>query len=416
MNVEFFLHGVTKGQTFWGEAKEDLAYFGNLYNNSIDEVKFFIQLRSSNGKMFCYYNYLVYKNVCDIDGRSGSYFGITLRFPAYCEDIINIYRILDTVYNTYVIGTLLECKGSNINYLFPDFTSASKAIETIRDCTYQLIQKTFTDSSFISLDNSFAITERAIQNFYLYDCTKEKVLAIVKRYGQIAISPYYPSEKEKIMQQNNNAALSTIKQQYEERLKTASDTHAREKKDLNNKINQLQQDITKKNNIINDLNVNVSQLKKDLHAAGQSKKISEIVSTIKEPIIQLADHFHQLNQGYNTTSSIKTLLDKILPFINFLLLLLIVFVLLLINPFNRKTASDSEENKSEKIESIMKGIENLQKQLTTYQSRIGDVHENQNVIIGVKSPNVESVKKREKNEAEASNRASNGSRERKGAK
>ena len=116
MEVELFVHGVPSGEGFWGK-EEDRNYFGTFYDHSSDEVKFLIQTRALKGKPYCYYNYLVYKtvgsqapNIVANDGRDGSYFGITLRLDAYCKDIVNMYRILDTVFNVYVMGNLLKWK------------------------------------------------------------------------------------------------------------------------------------------------------------------------------------------------------------------------------------------------------------------------------------------------------------------
>lgn len=104
MDIEIFVHGVPNGQSFWGK-EEDRNYFGNFYGQSgSDAVKYLIQTRSSNGKTYCYYNYLVYQNVIGNDGREGSYFGLSIRFDAYCKDFIGIYKILDTVFTAHVLN------------------------------------------------------------------------------------------------------------------------------------------------------------------------------------------------------------------------------------------------------------------------------------------------------------------------
>ena len=120
MEVELFIHGVPNGEGFWGK-EDDRNYFGTFYDHSTDEVKFLVQNRASKGKLYCYYNYLVYKtvgsptpNVVAYDGRDGSYFGLSLRLDAYCKDVMNMYRILDTIYNIYVCGSLLKMEKSKI--------------------------------------------------------------------------------------------------------------------------------------------------------------------------------------------------------------------------------------------------------------------------------------------------------------
>jgi len=102
MDVEFFIQGKPINDEFLGK-EEERSFLGNLYNNSADRQRFLIQVRNQ----YSYYSYLVYESVVGNDGRDGSYFGMTLRFDAYCRDFMSIYRILDMAYNSYVVGKLL---------------------------------------------------------------------------------------------------------------------------------------------------------------------------------------------------------------------------------------------------------------------------------------------------------------------
>ena len=103
MKIDLFVHGVPYGESYWRKG-DDQDYFGTFYDRSSDEVKCLIQVRMSEGKAYCYFNYLVNRDVLDSQGRAGSYFGMTLRIDSYCKDIVNVYRILDTLFNIYVMG------------------------------------------------------------------------------------------------------------------------------------------------------------------------------------------------------------------------------------------------------------------------------------------------------------------------
>ena len=41
MEVEFFIHGVPSGESFWGK-NDDQNYFGTFYDQSSDEIKFVV--------------------------------------------------------------------------------------------------------------------------------------------------------------------------------------------------------------------------------------------------------------------------------------------------------------------------------------------------------------------------------------
>ena len=216
MDIEIFVHGVPNGQSFWGK-EEDRNYFGNFYGqNNSDAVKYLIQTRSSNGKTYCYYNYLVYQKVIGSDGREGSYFGLSIRFDAYCKDFIGIYKILDTVFTAHVLNKVLKVQNGSYKYIIADFVSASEIMDNIKDAIWQLLQSTLTNDSICSL-GSFTIGGRDLPTGNLYEITANDVEATVKKYGKIALSPYYPTVREKNMAQHYDSKLQSAKQQYEER-------------------------------------------------------------------------------------------------------------------------------------------------------------------------------------------------------
>ena len=71
MDVEFFIHGVPKGESFWGKSEEK-NFLGQFYDGKTDVEKMYIYSRSLNGANFVYYTYLV-SNTIDVNGRSGAY-------------------------------------------------------------------------------------------------------------------------------------------------------------------------------------------------------------------------------------------------------------------------------------------------------------------------------------------------------
>ncbi len=379
MDVELFIHGVPNGEGFWGK-EEDRNYFGTFYDNSSDEVKFLIQTRAIKGKNYCYYNYLVYKtagaqtpNVVANDGRDGSYFGITLRFDAYCKDITNMYRILDMVFGVYVMGTLLKMEKTKLKYTTPDFKSVSNVLESIEKVVIQLIRNAFSGESFTPLDG-FATAGGNCPTINLYDCTAENVMSAVKQYSRIAVSPYYPSGREVAIQQQYNSQIQTTQQQCEARLKAV----AKEKNGISislssakNQVSQLQREIGQKDGTISQLNGEVSHLQSEIRNMGQNKKVAQIVAPIREPIVELATILKRLvpdssgsNDEHKKGIDFVKMIKSFLPFLN--LLLLVIVVATLLNPFKSKPANDTN------ISALMARVESLEREKQDLQEQLGN--------------------------------------------
>ena len=92
MDLEFFIYGAPKGNSYNGK-EEEKRYFDSMYNGSskINEIQIEIRKSGASQKMYCYYNYLIRQNVVDKDGRPGSFFGFSLRSDVYWVNFHNIY-------------------------------------------------------------------------------------------------------------------------------------------------------------------------------------------------------------------------------------------------------------------------------------------------------------------------------------
>ena len=379
MNVELFVHGVPNGEDFWGK-EEDRNYFGTFYDHSADEVKFLIQTRASKDKIYCYYNYLVYKtfgsqtsNVVANDGRDGSYFGITLRLDEYCKDIANMYRILDTVFNAYVMGKLLKMEKTKLKYTTSNFASVSNVLEGIEKETIQLIQNTFSNDSFTRLDG-FVTSGGNYPKYNLYDCTSENVMSSVKQYGRVAVSPFYPSNKEVAIKQQCNSQIQAIQQQHEAQLKANADACAQISTSLlstRDQVAHLQQENGLKDGTIIQLNDKVSHLQSEIKKMGKSRKVAQIVANIKDPIVELTAILKQIvpesleHQIPDSTPESKIPFAKVikffLPFLNMLLLLVVVGSLLI--SFKSMHTNDTKINTLiAKVDSLRKGNQDIEKE------------------------------------------------------
>ena len=371
MEVELFVHGVPSGHSFFG--KEDgRNYCGQFYTSGSEEAKFLIQTAVLNGKAYCYYNYLVYKsigasspNVVANNGRDGSYFGMTIRLDAYCKDIFNMYRILDTIFNVYVVGNILMLEKSKLKYTILDFNSEQSRLNSIFEATYQLIRNAFSAESFVPLGGFSTSSGNNFPKSNLYDCNSDKVMSTVRQYSGIVVSPFYPTSKEAIMLQQFNAKLQAQQQQFDARLKDEADVHVREQNEITTakgQVAQMQRELSQKDS-------EISLLRAELRNVGQGKKIAQVVAPIREPISQLASMLEQIATDGNGNNDNKVLtyfsfIKSFAPLINLLLLLIVIW---LFSPYSRQ--SSVNEDLQNKIESLEKNIQELKEQLNIATKR-----------------------------------------------
>ncbi len=332
MKVELFIHGVPNGEGFWGQ-QEDRNYFATFYDRSADEVKFLVQYRLSKGKPYCYYNYLVYKtpgsptpNVVANDGRDGSYFGISLRLDAYCKDVMNMFRILDTIYNIYVYGDFLKMEKSKLRYTFSDFSNVATKLKTIETETIKLIQQGFYADSFTSLEG-FATNSNKTASYNLYDMSSEEVMQVMKQYGKITLSPYYPTKREQQIQKRCESDIAAIKQQCEQDKSALGATLS----PLKSQVSSLQQEVAERDK-------SIALLQQEVKKDGKVKHISQLVSTLRDPVAELSRTLHAIAPNSNgkrnggkmaaSQSSVLKMVAMYVPIANLILLVVLVFMFL----------------------------------------------------------------------------------------
>ncbi len=395
MDIEIFVHGVPNGQSFWGQ-EEDRNYFGNFYGQSSSEaVKYLIQTRSSNGKTYCYYNYLVYQNVIGSDGRAGSYFGLSIRFDAYCKDFIGIYKILDTVFTAHVLNKILKVQNGNYKYIIADFVSASEMMGNIKEAIWQLLQSTLTNESVCGL-GGFAVGGGSLTTGNLYEITANDVEATVKQYGKIALSPYYPTVREKGMAQQYESKLQSVKQQYEERYGAEINAQEQTNRSLNNSLasvqrecTKLQESIAQKDKIIAQKESAITNLEDKIKQIGQTQKAIEELNLIKAPIAELANILggqkvhgrkENIKQQKENPFSVKGLIS--LANLAMLLVVLIVVVSLLFK-VSTKENIDVLQNS---ISKLKEENENLKSQLSNQENWDTSTGQVTNLFSSVNTP------------------------------
>ena len=140
MDIEVFFHGVPSGQDYYG-ITEEWANVELFYDGSTESIKFVIETKKQGGKNYTYYTYLRY-GLMGFGGRSGSYFGLTLRFDQYYPDIIHIYNLLEIVFKRNIVGTLLIPAGDAYKYTLNNFSQKATDVNQAQQSLIQLVLTT----------------------------------------------------------------------------------------------------------------------------------------------------------------------------------------------------------------------------------------------------------------------------------
>lgn len=365
MDIEIFVHGVPNGQSFWGK-EDDRNYFGNFYAQSnSDVVKFLIQTRSSNGKTYCYYNYIVCKDVVGNDGREGSYFGLSIRSDVYLKDFLGIYKILDYVFTVHVLNNILNFQKGKYKYDIANFDSASHLMDSIKktiwDSLVSMLRKRKDDICGLS---GFTIGGNNVTARNLYEITPQEVQATVKQYGKIALSPYYPTVREDSLAQQYESKLLSVKQQYEERYNAELNAKDQRNRSLNDSLaskqmecTNLQAAVSQKDKLIGEKDAAIVNLNRQI---GQNQKATKNIDLIKEPVLELASilggqrgnrHEEKVKQKKGELSFLK----RLIPLVNLVILLLVLVLLLF-----KTSPKESKPDKS--LESLQDSIYQLKEE------------------------------------------------------
>lgn len=387
MDLELFIHGVPKGQKIWGRAENDLAYIQNFYTQNNDETKFLVEIRSTKDTTFCYYSYLKYNNVVASDGRAGSYFGMTLRFDVYCADIVTIYNILDIVYKKHIVGNLLSGEVSKNKFLVADFSNDSVELKEVESTIFSLIRLSVANSDFMNLQSLQAQKEGSLLEVNLLDCTKENILSVMRKCSKVAMSPYYPTLKDKNSQKSakeqmaafektkeneilglKNAMLQQSQQANAEKSALVSTTES-----LQKKIDDLTSDKAKLSASLSSLEKENHSLQNKLRSSEERKNAAELVASLREPLTKLAkivgtsdeEHRHthyryeHMEHEHSRKHTANKMKDFFFPILHTVLLLLIVVYC------SFRTYNEMVDKKHESVDTEIQNTSTVNEELET---------------------------------------------------
>ena len=304
-----FLFMVYPKEKVFGEKVRKRTFLGQFYDGKTDVEKMYIYSRSLNGANFVYYTYLV-SNTIDVNGRSGGYFGMTLRMDAYCLDYIAMYQILSLVYRNHIVGSILQIVKDRVQYKIGDFGNFSDVLKDIQNKVFGLIQTSFGSTSFLQIPKVMSEGGKSTVALNLYDYSQEDVMKCVSSYSRIALSPYYASKKVAELKNGYDKQMDIVQKQCNQQILQEREIASEDKKSLSRKLQEmtssmsaLQSEMKEKDDKINSLLNQIRQMEATIRQQGKLRKIEVVVTEIKNPLatlVKLLGEIVPLSKDENT--------------------------------------------------------------------------------------------------------------------
>lgn len=192
LNINLFVHGVPMGQKIWGPKGDDQRYISSFYGPKWDVPEVLkIDVMSFGGNTYCYYSFVKGQNVCDSQGRAGSYFALTLRINAFYSDIQNIYNILKAACDKLCVGVCLQENNGISKYMLVDFQNVDLQLKDIESHLLNYISEFSVSEDIVSLSGFKLSGQMSSQNLNLHECSPKNALDCVQKSGKLMVSPWY---------------------------------------------------------------------------------------------------------------------------------------------------------------------------------------------------------------------------------
>lgn len=384
LNISLFVHGVPMGQKMWGPKGDDLRYLSTFYGPKWESPEVMkVEVMTFGGVTNCYYSFVKGQNVCDSQGRAGSYFALTLRINAFYVDVQNMYNILKAAYEKMCVGLCVQDTGAMIKYLVADFQSIDSKLKDIENHIVNYIGEFSINEDLVSLLGFSAISQGASLNVNLHECMKNVALDCLKKAGKIMVSPYFLSassaktvekykaeidmvrqkarqeiqlqqrtSQEKIasMTQESQAKMLTVKQQAEEKLRLCEQRSQQ----------QIAQANAENNRRMQELKQNYSAVDEKLDALNQrNKELENEVTELKG---------NSINVFPTRYTPKKSVVDR-----NFIIVCIVGFFVILLVGFLVYLLMGNWGNKNGKIEDLQEKVERLEKENQQLQTENGQL-------------------------------------------
>ncbi len=248
LEVNFFVHGVSRGHKTWGADDADSKYANSFYSGNwpLREMMM-VEVRENGGTPCCYYSFIRGEKVLGADKRDGSYFALTLRMNACYTDLQNMYHILRAAYEKVCVGLCIEEREAFAQFTTDDFQDVSKGFKNLKDSIIYYIQHFSRGEDIAPLNGFMRGTGKIGAEANSSECNRSDVLAALKRTGKVLVSHLYPTTSEAAIQSAANQKIAqcqadmqrniqAMQSQTAQSIAAAKEQCAREKKELQDKL------------------------------------------------------------------------------------------------------------------------------------------------------------------------------------
>ncbi|MBQ3043164.1 MAG: hypothetical protein IJD53_01790 [Alistipes sp.] len=277
-----FLHGVPDGHDWCGTDNKNDLYVDNLYGGISKDMSAYMIVEMCNN--YSYYTLVRSKGYTDFTGRSGSFFGITMRVKQHCYLVqSDIYNVFSDIYNTLILNNIISPNKSGGQYLVRSFQSNPDIIKKV--C--KKIDDALNINYFIPVQVGKKLHEQPnIVRCSIEDADKVSLCQQIQRGAKILISEELPSLDQRI--QESVGYIKTVN----ESLKMQQD----ENKSLQELYNEQKESITKLQKSYDD-NVKILEDKIKSLDAELAKKQSEL--DLYADNVKLLNEFKHIISAYN---------------------------------------------------------------------------------------------------------------------
>lgn len=353
MNVEFLIHGtLSDGQSCW--KKLDRLYCAKFYTeNKNNELMMCEIVKQDNGTLSSYYSYLRYNNIEAKSGRTGSYFGMTVRIDdCLCSDVSNMYRIFENLFNKLIVGKILIPTSKYYMYQCNSFEECDIILKDVENSFVSLFTATFkSDNDFAPIPKSFTPKrEREVNDYNIDDVSKAEFKGILLNGNILSVSKLFPSSKlvsyqkqmvqiqrnadEQIQkaQQNSDRLILEKNNECQKTISAISSSKEALQVEINNLKNELKRKETDLNSYRNEinkqkLNYEINHTVKDLN-----EPLSKLIGLLERiPPTRSINPSHGKNNNKSDNSIFKSWKFLIFPAIICLLTFLIIYNYSVIN-------------------------------------------------------------------------------------
>ena len=359
MEIQLFIHGVPDGWDFAGIPSEK-TYFEKFYNTQNTLMnEFFVEIRQLDGQPYCYYHYIVRKDVISNTDRSGSYCGISLRSPlCYYSDTHSIYRLLDiTFHSPSIIGVVLNPVNGKLKFAISTFSST--LINNLENKLGKILPFCINEKDFYKIDFKLK-QETSTPQINLQDCVTTDLNIVLKQHGRFSLSNEYDSNTIKIVTKKHETTIKGIKEQYIEQInykeKEIERLQTKTNKLLLN-IDQLNSQILKERKYIAEVEDKNKEISYQLEKANYTEQSYRLLEQVKDPITELFTLLQKLSDKTHPQKeaiSFKHWLSSLKHIILLVIVIVIILVVIAVVAYSLYNTKDGTNTKKHQTEFVSK--------------------------------------------------------------